>query len=696
MIENNSSRFPSFDRKDILLVAGIFLCVLALFGPATGYEFVGLDDEPYVSHNPMTRDGFSGQSLKWSWTSSVVGHWAPVLWMSYMLDGEVFGPGPGGFHFTNILLHAINAVLVFCLLRSWTGYRWAACWGALFWALHPLRVESAAWITERKDVLSGLFFLLCLLAYTRSRQDGKCLRRWHWGAAGLLCAGLMVKPVLITVPFILCMLDIWPLRRSALTVKDLCRTLPKLLMEKWPFWLLALALGIISWCVNRAAGIPRMHMPPLGERLLLIPGNYLVYLQQTLWPGMLSVLYPRPVFSPWIFTLAILVLAGVFSAAWIDRNRHTGVVVGWLWFLGMLVPSIGIVWMGTTEGAGDRFTYLPAIGLSLMIAAWAGGRKKGRTILVLAGVLSVLAAALLTTRQLPVWKNSGTLFGRVLEVAPNHLQANLNYGIWLWEQGDEPEARHYFRRAFECSSQGPQTVGDAAYSYALGGDSRLAQAILEPSLPDHRATPLMHGAYGMSCLYIGDASGAIRHLEQALSMSSGNQELRIELIRACFEAGEKIKALNHVSLLDAWPGGEIRTLLDLFPFYVQRWREGSRQYAWTYFAHLVRQEPQSVPLLNNLAWLAVTDSESPPDIVATAFEFARQAVEITGGSNAVVLDTLSVALARSGDYQRALETGRKARRLANREGNKVLADNIARRLKSYQSKRPWLEHSGQP
>ena len=689
---NGNPPGTSRHRRDIGLAALVFAATLALFWPAVHFDFVGLDDEPYVSENPMTRNGISAEALKWAATAKVVGNWAPVLWVSYMLDGTVFGPGPAGFHFTNILLHALNAALVFVLLRRWTGARGAALWGALFWSWHPLRVESVAWITERKDVLSGLFFLLCAGAYVRGARTGG-----GWCAriglpAGLLGLGLMVKPVLVTVPFVLLLLDAWPLGRMGSTVREAWRALPRLVREKWLFWLLAGSLGAASWHANAVSGIPHAGMPALADRLLLIPGNYLVYLRQTVWPGLLAALYPRPQFSAQTCGVALAVLGGLAAAVARTRRAQPGAGIGYLWFLGMLVPSIGLVWMGTTEGAGDRFTYLPAVGLSLMAATWASALPRGKRFQAVVGAAILAATAAGTARQLAVWKNSGALFARVLAVDPNQFQAVINEGLWQWEQGRETEAKPYFAKAWALTAANrPEILGDAAYAGVLQGRARQAQAMLAFARRDPRATPRIHGAYGMACLHLGEASSAARHLERALELAPTDPEFRVELIRAHFEAGEEEKARQQAAKLKGWSGPEIKTEADLFPFYVQRWRTGAREYAWKYFARLAAMEPKSVPLLNNLAWLMAADAGAVPEHAAAAVALANQAIATADAPVATLLDTLALAQAAGGDFAGAAGTAEKAVAQAEKEGDSALKRDIQIRLQAYQAgKRPRL------
>jgi Tfp pilus assembly protein PilF len=474
-------------HEDGLLAWALIAVTLALFAPAMGFDFGGLDDMPYVSENPMTRDGFSAESLKWAWTTNLLGYWAPLLWMSFMLDGTLFGPEPWGFHATNVLLHALNAALVFWMLRRWTGRRWAAFWAALLWAVHPLRVESVAWITERKDVLSGLFFFLCLLAYGRAQAGGRPSRGWTWTAAGCLALGLLVKPVLVTVPFVLLLLDVWPLGRVRWEWADIRARGFRLVMEKWPFWLLALALGAVSWFANFGPGRLATPQPPLLLRLGLLPRNYLAYLWQTVWPADLSVLYNRPQFTVEMLVLALVVLGLLTAGAWGCRQRHPAGLVGWLWFLGMLVPSIGFIWVGTTEGAGDRFTYLPHVGLTVVLAGAAVRARPGGWFHVLAAVLT-LALAWGAWRQLEIWRNSEALFARAVKVADRNGRAWGSLGVWQASEGREAEAQVNLLRSLTLKPRHNEANFNLANLYLQQGrttDALRHYRIAAEDTPDH-------------------------------------------------------------------------------------------------------------------------------------------------------------------------------------------------------------------
>jgi len=420
--------------------------------------------------------------------------------------------------------------------------------------------------------------------------------------------------------------------------------------------------------------------------------HYLVYLQQTVWPAGLSVLYPRPEFHAVRLVVAAMILLGLSAAAWQVRLHRPGVLSGWVWFLVMLVPSIGFFWMGTTEGAGDRFSYLPAMGLMLAVVCALPRFGRGRCLWIVAGSVSVLGAGVATLRQLPIWQHSGTLFGRVLEVMPDHFQANLNRGIWLAEAGRAAEAQEHYRRAWEVSARNrPEVMGKAAYDWALAGQASRALDLLAPARYDVRATPLIHAAAGMACLHAGHLPDAIWHLNQALALEPGTEEYRVELVRACFESGAEDKAREHAARLMTWPGRPIRTADDLYPFYLQRWRDGARPYAWEYFRRLIEAQPDCIPLLNNLAWLAATDGDAPPDALADAEEYARRAVGLAGEQNAAVQDTWAAVLAARGDFDAAVKTAARARHAAEAQGQAQLARRIDARLATYHRQQPWRE-----
>lgn len=667
----------------------LFAVTLALYGPAIGYDFVSLDDFAYVRDNPDVMEGFTWPGVKAAFGKMQEGLWIPMLNVAYMLDVEALGPEPRGFHLVNIALHALNGVLFFILLRRWTGSLGFAGWGALIWALHPLRVESVAWISGRKDVLSGFFFLLCLWAYARSFADGRRSRGWAWASAGLLALGLMSKSTLMATPLLLLLLDIWPLKRMRPEGADLRAKLPRLVAEKWMFWLLGLMSGALA--VGGHAARESLNTGEAWTRLARVPIHLVHYLWKTVWPSGLNVLYGDLDVAGATVAGAGLVLAAITGAAWFARRRWPAFAVGWLWYVVLLLPVSGLVGFGAQSRA-DRYTYLPAMGLVLLLAQAMPAGARGRRARIAAGVASILAVGVLTARHLPVWTNSGTLFARVLEADPFHFQGMMNRGIWLWEQGETGPAEETFRQAWSRSTPGRvAAMGDDACRLALNGRARLAQAVLEPIVNAPEASALVHGSYGMACLHEGEWDEAIRHLNRALALDPQSSRFRIQLIRAYFESGEAENARAQAALLTEWPGGNIQSSVDLFPYYLLLWRDRSRPYAWTCFRRLAEREAENAALLNAIAWRVATDRRSPAESIPLALAFAGRAVELAAAEPAAAMDTLAAAQAASGDFEKAVATGERAMALAMRQGDSALAERIEGRLRLYRQGKPHRE-----
>jgi protein O-mannosyl-transferase len=682
----------------------LFAATAALFWPATGYEFVDLDDYHYIPENPMVANGFSWESVRWAFTEVHGQWWAPLLWLSYMADQALCGPGPFGHHAGNILLHALNAALLCAALRRLTGSCWRSAFVAAWFAWHPLRVESVAWIAERKDVLSGLFFFLALWAHARQAERPSPIRLA--AVVFLMLLGSMAKSILVVLPILLLLLDYWPLGRTGAPLgPGAWRRWRPLLAEKLPLLALAVAVGGITLWNNIGTGAGRTDGTWMG-RLALVAPNYWAYVGNIFWPANLAVLYPTGVGAPGMVAVgAALGMALVTVWAWRVRSRLPFVLVGWLWFLVALLPVVRGVRFDEQSALSDRYTYLPAIGVGLVLA-WAAGEwvqagarrggdilRRRRRLAALAGGAVLLASAVLTSRQLPVWRNSGTLFARVLQHAPMQLQANLNYGLWLWGEGREDEALHHYRRAWAVSGPNrPDIMGGAAREWVMQGRAQEAKAILTPAMEEPRPLADLQGTYGMACLHAGELASAIWHLRRARELDPQSAEFRVELIRALFESGADDQARAQAAQFAQWPGGEIRTAEDLFPFYLQRWRDGARPYAWGYFRRLAERQPGSAATLNNLAWLVATDADAPPDAVAEAVDLAARAVRLADdGTRAALLDTLAAAQAAAGDFPAALETAHQARDLARRQGLDELALNIEGRLAAYRRQRPWRE-----
>ena len=400
--------------KAALLALGLALAVCAVFGRSVGYEFLSLDDGIYVTDNQAVRAGLTAESVKFAFTSFRGGPWHPLTWLSHMLDVELFGLAPAGHHATNVAIHALTTALLFLALRALCGATWTSAFAAALFALHPLRAESVAWVAERKDVIAGLGFATALLAYAGYAKRGGALRMA--GVAAAMAFGLMGKPSIVTLPFVLLLLDVWPLRRVDLFAERFpWRRLATLAAEKLPLFALAAGASLLSVVTQGAGGgVATIEEAPLAARLANTLLAYVAYLRKTLWPVDLAVFYPYPTEFPWLRVAAAgALLAGATALALAQLRRRPWLAVGWLWFLGVMVPMVGLVQVGG-QALADRYSYLPAIGLSLIVAFAAAELAerlpRARAGIAAACVLLVAASAAATWRQVGYWRNNLTLY----------------------------------------------------------------------------------------------------------------------------------------------------------------------------------------------------------------------------------------------------------------------------------------------
>lgn len=480
----------------LLLPAALLVAVatVALFWPALRFGYVQFDDPTYVANNPFVLHGLTAKGLGWAFGAMHEDYWLPVLWVSYMVDVELFGATPWAFHLGNVLLHACNAALVFWLFARWTRCLWPALLAAALFAWHPLRVESVAWIAERKDVLSGFFFLLGLAAYGAFVRKPS---RWREASvAGCLALGLMAKPMLVTFPFVLLLLDVWPLRRVDGFRKLMNREGLPLYWEKRWLWLTALLFAGLTFVTQRAGGtVKSLNEISFLERVAAAPTLVVFYLKQTLWPLSLHTIYDviRPTATSALGAAALL--ASITLAVLVAARRSRSWLVGWLWFAGMLMPVIGFIRVGTVQAA-DRFTYLPSIGLAIMTAwglAWLGtGGRARRGVSVGLAASALFGLCVLTRGQLPVWQDTYAMFLDAVEGAPNHPLA-LNNAAWM--VATEPDARRprevaiaWALRANGLAPEPDPTYLDTlAAAYAANGRMAEAVATAEEALALARA-----------------------------------------------------------------------------------------------------------------------------------------------------------------------------------------------------------------
>ena len=408
---------PWGGRRAQALLALLLLLTSAwiAYGQVTAFPFISLDDPDYVSANPVVQHGLTLTGWRWAWSTLACGNWHPLTWLSLMIDGQIYGAHAGGYHLTNFLLHVLATLLLFGWLLLATARLWPSAAVAGLFCIHPTRAESVVWVAERKDVLSTVCFFLLLLAYTRYAQTRR--RRFYFGALAALCLGLLAKPMLVTAPFVLLLVDVWPLNRWRRA-----RDLPPLCVEKLSFAALAAASCVVTFLAQRNGGATHsLSQLPLAWRVAGSLAGYAAYLGELCWPVHLGVFYPywnRLPLAQILLTALLLALA-TSGAACLFRTRPY-LLVGWLWFLGMLVPVIGLVQVGS-QSMADRYTYQPFVGL-FIILCWTltdlwRALPRGRALLA-AGEASAFAACLvLCCRQVGYWRDDTTLLRHTLAVA---------------------------------------------------------------------------------------------------------------------------------------------------------------------------------------------------------------------------------------------------------------------------------------
>ncbi len=479
-INSNSIAFPKTSRHWVIVCVCIFLAFLTwiVFGQTLWHDFVNYDDPRYVYQNTKITSGLNITGIAWAFTHIHSENWHPLTTITHMLDCSLYGLKAGGHHFSNVLFHTIAVVLLFLALQQMTGALWRSAFVAAVFAIHPLHVESVAWVAERKDVLSGVFFMLTLLAYVRYARAPSTWR--YLIVAFVFALGLMSKPMLVTLPFVLLLLDYWPLGRIADQPSHTRHQLLSLLVEKIPLLALSAVSSVVTFLAQRGA-IGWTEQLPMLPRVNNALVSYVIYVRQMFWPANLAVFYPHPEnrLSPWEISLALAVLIGITMAAAILRKKAPYFIMGWFWYLGMLVPVIGLVQVGW-QGHADRYTYLPQIGLYIagtwafadLTASW----RRRRVLLIAAALLVVAALSCSASIQTSYWRNSERLFTHALAVTKHNDVAENNLGIIFLQNGQLDDAISRLQAAIDLRPENGPAHNNLAKALLQKG--RVAEAMV--------------------------------------------------------------------------------------------------------------------------------------------------------------------------------------------------------------------------
>ncbi len=637
----------SQNRLISLLLA---LVTLLVFLPVREHEFVNYDDPQYVTENRVVQAGLTVAGVKWAFTTWHAGNWHPLTWLAHLLDCELFALDAGAHHLVNVLLHAANVVLLFLLLKRMTGAHWAAALVAALFAWHPLHVESVAWVAERKDVLSTLFGLLALHSYARFVQEKE--RRGFWIALLCFALGLMAKPMLVTLPCVLLLLDFWPLRRTPFS-------LARLAWEKWPFFLLTIVSSVVTFLAQRGGeAVVTMKKFPASARLANALVSYARYLAKLFWPADLAVIYPLPTRVPlWEVAGALGLLVALSLWTWRGRRVRPHLLTGWLWFLGTLVPVIGLVQVGT-QAMADRYTYLPAIGVFIMLA-WsardlADRLRLGAWPVAVAAAVMLGGCVVVTSLQLRHWRNSQTLFAHAVAVTGENAVARINLGTALERAGENVAALAHYREALR----------------------------IDPT----RAS--VHNNLGNVLSEIGRTDEALAHFQKALRLKPGQALVHNNLGVTLAGLGRFDDAMTNYTEAARLQPDEPQA------FYLMglaRLRQGRAAEAVGHFRAALRVDPDHPKALTQLARVLATSEDAPRRNGAEAVRLAERATELTGGQNPIVLDTLAMAYAEAGRFSDAVTVAQQANALAVSVGGKDQAAAMERRLAGYRAGQPFRE-----
>ncbi len=529
----------------------LVLATLAVYAPLGGHDFVDYDDQTYVTRNPLVQDGLAWPAMREAFISFRGANWHPLAWLSHMTDVTLFGMRPGYHHLSSLVLHAAAAVLLFLALRGLTGAVGPSLFTALLFALHPLHVESVAWISERKDVLLGLCFMLTLLGYLRYLRKPT---RVHLAAVtGLYVLALTAKPMGVTLPFVLLLLDWWPLGRAGAGVAPV--PWPRLLREKIPLFLLAAASGVVTYAAQARAGAvqswERFSLPARAANALIAYG---AYLEKMALPRRLAFFYPRPVagYPASRLVLTAIALLAVTALALATARRRPWLAVGWFWYLGMLVPVCGLLVQVGSQAMADRYTYLPLVGVFLMLA-WGlpdllPSRPWRGPALAAAGAAWLLVLAPLARVQADSWKNSEVLFRHGVAAVPGNWPAHHSLGIVLARRGEIEEAVAQFQTTLEIEPEFPKAHFNLGLARARQG--RPEEAILQYREALRFDPGYVRARYNLASLLLkqGRPGEAVEHLERLIAREPRFAGAHLLLARALRQLGREAESASHESL----------------------------------------------------------------------------------------------------------------------------------------------------
>lgn len=704
------------NRLRWLLAAALALLTLLLYLPVRHHHFITYDDPEYVTENPRINGGVTWAGIKWAFTGPHSASWHPLTSISEMLDCQLFGLNAGAHLMVNVLLHALSAALLFLLLQRATGSTWRSLAVACFFAWHPLRVESVAWVSERKDVLCGLFWMLTLLAYLKWVE--KPDRRRYAILVASFGLGILTKATIVTLPVVLLLLDFWPLRRlpfpsfagrgqgpgnlgdaRAVHVSELSGSRPwfaaigRLTQEKLPLFALSVLLSLATVLAQQTGGaMVDATKLSLATKVSHAMVAYVEYLGMLVWPVNLAVFYPHPGAPPWwqLAGAAALLLTATVLAIRVVRFAPY-VLAGWLWYLITLLPMIGIVQVGA-QSIADRYTYVPTIGLMLAVvwglAEWAAVRPAVQTPLRIVAVLALVACAVGTIRQLSYWRNTETLFTRALQVTSRNLVAHGNLANYYAAVGKGELAASHYRALLEINPDQAETHNNLGALLANQGKLNNAMLHYREALrlkPDHAEA---HNNLGIALLRQGKLVESVEHFEAAVRAQPGLISAHFNLGLVLASLGKLPEAAGHLGKVLELDPNDASACLQLG---LVLWRQRQYANARRQIEAALARKPDWALALERLAWLLATAPDEQVRDGQRAVDLAQRARKLAGPGQPQVWNALAAAHAESGNFPEAVKAAQQAIEVARGGKQNELLGEYQQRLRLYQAGRPCRE-----
>ena len=666
-----------FNVKDKLrseFTVSLFLVVILLttYWQLPSHEFLLFDDYGYIIKNTHVHEGITWENIVWTFSKTDFGYWHPLTWISHMLAFQLFGMNPSMHHLINLFLHISSTLLLFFVLKRMTGALWQSAFVAAMFALHPLNVESVAWISERKNVLSTFFWMLTILTYVRYTEQPKFYR--YLLILFVFVLGLMSKPMLVTLPFVLLLLDYWPLNRlkfpqsasndhgfsqaSAAGIQQ--SSAFRLILEKIPFLFLS---SVFVYLSNLSIQHPGVAISTASVSLKLRIANALVsyvgYISKMVWPHNLAVYYPFPKAVPlWEVFVAVLFLTCVTFLAFRQIKAKPYFIVGWLWYIGTLVPGIGLVQAGLWPAMADRFTYVPLIGLFICIT-WGGtefiGRwHYGKAVFIAIPAIIVSILMTMTWLQLDYWQNGITLFTHNLSVTPNNSLAYYELGNAFKQQGNFDNAMSNYSKALKINPNYAEAHNNLGYILAYQKHYKEAIDHYKEALRIKPKYSEAHNNLGTAFLYQGNEKEAVFHYYKALKNNPNYAGAYYNLAKIF---------TNHTNI----------------------------ERAIFYYKKALELDPEMTQALYNLSWILGTHEDGKHRNGKEALKIAEKLCKITQYQQPLALDALAAAYADTGQFHKAVITEKKAIKLALPEGPEEFISGLKKRLELYQTERPYRQ-----